>query len=99
MISLRHYKICMEKGGSDNAFLLTLFGFLFIVFGFVIMGLASEIGPIDAQLAGPGPGGATFQTSAQSFIDEFDRIKKEVDVLVNYLLHTFLCSKESILDS
>ena len=45
----------------------------------VIMGLASEIGPIDAQLAGPGPGGATFQTSAQSFIDEFDRIKKEVD--------------------
>lgn len=43
------------------------------------MGLASEIGPIDAQLAGPGPGGATFQTSAQAFIDEFDRIKKEVD--------------------
>jgi len=45
----------------------------------VIMGLASEIGPIDAQLTGPGPGGATFQTSAQAFIDEFDRIKKEVD--------------------
>jgi len=45
----------------------------------VIMGLASEIGPIDAQLTGPGPGGATFQTYAQAFIDEFDRIKKEVD--------------------
>lgn len=45
----------------------------------VIMGLASEIGPIDAQLTGPGPGGAYFQTSAQSFIDEFERIKKEVD--------------------
>lgn len=45
----------------------------------IIMGLASEIGPIDAQIAGPGPGGATFQTSAQSFIDEFERIKKEVD--------------------
>jgi hypothetical protein len=45
----------------------------------VIMGLASELGPIDAQLAGPGPGGAVFQTSAQSFIDEFNRIKKEVD--------------------
>jgi hypothetical protein len=45
----------------------------------VVMGLASELGPIDAQLTGPGPGGATFQTSAQSFIDEFDRIKKEVD--------------------
>lgn len=45
----------------------------------VIMGLASELGPIDAQLTGPGPGGAAFQTSAQSFIDEFDRIKEEVD--------------------
>jgi hypothetical protein len=45
----------------------------------IIMGLASEIGPIDAQLTGPGPGGATFQTSTQSFIDEFDRIKEEVD--------------------
>ena len=45
----------------------------------VVMGLASELGPIDAQLLGPGPGGATFQTSAQSFIDEFDRIKEEVD--------------------
>jgi ClpP class serine protease len=30
----------------------------------VIMGLASELGPIDAQLTGPGPGGAAFQTSA-----------------------------------
>jgi ClpP class serine protease len=45
----------------------------------VVMGLASELGPIDAQLTGPGPGGATFQTSAQSFIDEFNRIKEEVD--------------------
>ena len=45
----------------------------------VIMGLASELGPIDAQLTGPGPSGGFFQTSAQSFIDEFDRIKKEVD--------------------
>jgi len=45
----------------------------------VIMGLASELGPIDAQLTGPGPGGAVFQTSAQTFIDEFDRIKDEVD--------------------
>jgi len=45
----------------------------------VIMGLASELGPIDAQLTGPGPSGAVFQTSAQSFIDEFDRIKEEVD--------------------
>lgn len=45
----------------------------------VVMGLASELGPIDAQLSGPGPGGAVFQTSAQSFIDEFERIKKEVN--------------------
>ncbi len=45
----------------------------------VVMGLASEIGPIDAQLTGPGPGGAVFQTSAQSFIDEFERIKDEVN--------------------
>lgn len=45
----------------------------------VVMGLASELGPIDAQLTGPGPGGAVFQTSAQSFIDEFNRIKEEVD--------------------
>jgi len=45
----------------------------------IIMGLPSELGPIDAQIQAPGPGGATFQTSAQSFIDEFDRIKKEVD--------------------
>lgn len=45
----------------------------------VIMGLASELGPIDAQLSGPGPGGAIFQTSAQSFIDEFDQIKQEVE--------------------
>ena len=44
----------------------------------VIMGLASELGPIDAQVTGPGPGGARFQTSAQSFLDEFDRIKAEV---------------------
>jgi hypothetical protein len=43
------------------------------------MGIASELGPIDAQLQGPGPGGARFQTSAQSFIDEFERIKDEVD--------------------
>jgi len=45
----------------------------------VVMGIASELGPIDAQLQGPGPGGARFQTSAQSFIDEFERIKHEVD--------------------
>jgi len=45
----------------------------------VVMGIASELGPVDAQLQGPGPGGASFQTSAQSFIDEFERIKKEVD--------------------
>lgn len=45
----------------------------------VIMGLASELGPIDAQLLGPGPGGAVFPISAQTFIDEFERIKKEVD--------------------
>lgn len=44
----------------------------------VIMGLASEIGPNDPQLVGPGPGGARFQTSAQSFLDEFEEIKKEV---------------------
>ncbi len=44
----------------------------------VVMGLTSELGPIDAQLTGPGPGGARFQTSAQSFIDEFDRMKQEV---------------------
>lgn len=44
----------------------------------VLMGLTSELGPIDAQLSGPGPGGARFQTSAQSFIDEFERIKSEV---------------------
>lgn len=45
----------------------------------VVMGLASELGPIDAQLIGPGPGGGRFQTSAQSFIDEFDNIKREVE--------------------
>jgi len=45
----------------------------------VIMGLTSELGPIDAQITGPGPGGALFQTSAQSFIDKFEMIKKEVD--------------------
>ncbi len=45
----------------------------------IVMGIASELGPIDAQLTGPGPGGARFTTSAQSFIDEFDSIKKEVD--------------------
>ncbi len=45
----------------------------------VVMGLTSELGPIDAQLTGPGPGGARFQTSAQSFIDEFEEIKKEVE--------------------
>ncbi|MFO8006515.1 MAG: ATP-dependent Clp protease proteolytic subunit, partial [Candidatus Brocadiia bacterium] len=38
----------------------------------VIMGITSELGPIDAQLSGPGPGGARFQTSAQCFIDEFE---------------------------
>lgn len=45
----------------------------------IIMGIASELGPIDAQLSGPGPGGAVFQTSAQCFIDEFDDIKEDVD--------------------
>ena len=44
----------------------------------VVMGLASELGPIDPQLTGPGPSGAVFQTSAQSFLDEFERIKEEV---------------------
>jgi len=44
----------------------------------VVMGLASELGPVDAQLSGPGPGGGRFQTSAQCFIDEFERIKREV---------------------
>ncbi len=44
----------------------------------VLMGLASELGPIDAQLIGPGPGGAGYQTSAQTFIDEFEKILKEV---------------------
>ncbi len=45
----------------------------------VVMGLTSELGPIDAQLFGPGPGGGVFQTSAQSFIDEFDDIKEKVN--------------------
>lgn len=45
----------------------------------VLMGLPSELGPIDAQLTGPGPGGAKFTTSAQSFLDEFEQIKKEVE--------------------
>jgi hypothetical protein len=44
----------------------------------ILMGLASELGPIDPQLQGPGPGGATFQTSAQTFIDEFESIVDEV---------------------
>lgn len=44
----------------------------------ILMGLASELGPIDPQLQGPGPGGATFQTSAQTFIDEFESILEEV---------------------
>ncbi len=44
----------------------------------VVMGFTSELGPIDTQISGPGPGGAPFQTSAQSFIDEFERIKEEV---------------------
>jgi len=44
----------------------------------VVMGLQSELGPIDAQLFGPGPGGAMATYSAQSFVDAFDRIKDEV---------------------
>ena len=45
----------------------------------VMMGLTSELGPIDAQVITPGPGGSPFQTSAQSFIDEFENIKTEVE--------------------
>jgi hypothetical protein len=45
----------------------------------IVMGLASELGPIDPQLPAPGPGGSTFQTSAQTVIDEFDKIVEEVD--------------------
>lgn len=44
----------------------------------LIMGLASELGPIDAQVLAPGPGSTPYQTSAQSFIDEFDQIKEDV---------------------
>lgn len=45
----------------------------------VVMGLQSELGPIDAQLLGPGPGGAMTSYSAQSFIDAFEDIKREVE--------------------
>jgi len=44
----------------------------------ILMAPTSELGPIDPQLFGPGPGGAFFQTSAQSFLDEFKKIKREV---------------------
>ncbi len=45
----------------------------------VVMGLASELGPIDPQIMRRGPGGTVVYTSAQCFIDEFDSIKKEVE--------------------
>lgn len=45
----------------------------------ILMGLASELGPLDTQIMSTGPGGTPFWTSAQSFIDEFDSIKEEVD--------------------
>lgn len=45
----------------------------------VIMGLPSELGPIDPQLIIPGPGGAPFQISVLSFLDGFDKIKEEVE--------------------
>lgn len=44
----------------------------------IIMGIASELGPIDAQLPTKGPGDVYVFVSAQSFIDEFDSIKQEV---------------------
>lgn len=44
----------------------------------VIMGLASELGPIDAQVLTKGPGGFIFPASAQFFIDEFDVVKEDV---------------------
>ena len=45
----------------------------------IVMGPTSELGPIDPQLYGPGPSGGIFQTSAQSFLDEFEQIKNEVE--------------------
>lgn len=44
----------------------------------IIMGVTSELGPIDPQLTGPGPSGGLFQTSAQYFLTEFERVKEEV---------------------
>jgi len=44
----------------------------------ILMGLESELGPIDTQIRGPGPGGATVQHSARSFVDAFNDIKREV---------------------
>ena len=45
----------------------------------IIMGIASELGPLDPQILSNGPGGTPFWTSAQSFLDEFDSIKDEVE--------------------
>jgi len=44
----------------------------------VVMGITSELGPIDAQVPTKGPGGQTIWVSAQSFLDEFETIKQEV---------------------
>jgi hypothetical protein len=45
----------------------------------VLMGLQSELGPIDSQIEGPGPAGSKVQHSARSFVDAFEDIKKEVE--------------------
>lgn len=45
----------------------------------IVMGLQSELGPIDSQIEGPGPAGSRVQHSARSFLDAFDAIKKEVE--------------------
>jgi hypothetical protein len=45
----------------------------------IMMGLQSELGPIDSQIEGPGPAGAKVQHSARSFLDAFDEIKEEVE--------------------
>jgi hypothetical protein len=45
----------------------------------IVMGYTSELGPIDPQIPQVRPGGQVVFTSAKSFLDSLDKVKKEAE--------------------
>lgn len=60
----------------------------------IIMGLASEIGPIDAQIAGPGPGVLLFKHQPNPLSMNSNVLKKKWTKQAICLLLTSLCLRD-----